>query len=78
MSQKGLRNLADKAQSDEALLDEIRSNPEQALQQFDLTDDEREQLLTGSPADVQELLSGAYAGAANESPTIIVVAPVVV
>lgn len=52
-----LKTVLNRAMSDESFLQAFRANPEDALDEFDLSEDEREALLAGDEHEVNELLA---------------------
>lgn len=52
-----IKAVLDRAMSDDSFLQTFRADPEEALDDYDLTEDEREALLAGDERAVKQLLA---------------------
>ena len=55
MSKEGVVSFVEKALSNQAFQSQLKENPEAALNQFDLTDGEREAIRSGSEEDLKAM-----------------------
>lgn len=62
MSSAVTRDVLGRAMSDESFLARFRSDPEAALDEYDLEERERNALASGNESEIRELLGEAKAG----------------
>ena len=70
MSETACRRVMDRAMTDEPFLDQFHADPEQALEEYELEEEEKTALLSGQSNRIREVLGDVQAGI---SVTIVVV-----
>lgn len=62
MSETACRRVMDRAMTDEPFLAQFRAEPEQALEKYELEEDEKSALLSGQTNRIREVLGDVQAG----------------